>query len=175
MDTLFILLCDLISRVLAVPSSSSQIISPKINTRIQQHTYKSTKSSGGYDDGRYQNRCVYIQPSAVSTEMRTYFDSPEWERISYWDRILHQAVNRSLDMTIDALGREEFEANLIKFRTAKNLVTQQCLPTMRLPCTEDGTLRKKDETDCLYDDMGCGFDCMDQAMNVSTTTTSSIS
>jgi len=96
-------------------------------------------------------------------EMREYFDGHQWKEISFWDGVLHRAVNRSLDLTIDSvLGRANFERRLDEFRIAKAAVTEQCLPTLRLPCTADGRLRRK--TDCLYDDMGCGFDCMDRVM-----------
>ena len=130
------------------------------------------KSSGGYDDGRYENRCVLIQPSDARTpEMRHFFDgSPTWKRMSYWDAVLHRAVNRSLDMTIDGLGRSDFERNLAKFRRARSLVERECMPTLRMPCTKNGKRRK--ETDCIYDDMGCGFECMDSVMTNNLTDTS---
>jgi len=98
-------------------------------------------------------------------EMQEYFDSPEWKEIIYWDDVLHKAVNRSLDLTIERLGREDFLQNLERFRKAKELVTSQCLPSMRLPCTDDGVVRNPANTDCLYDDMGCGFDCMDKVLS----------
>ena len=58
--------------------------------------------------------------------MQSYFESPEWKQISYWDRILHQAVNRSLDMTMNKLGRNDFEMNLLMLQQ-KRLYLVQCL------------------------------------------------
>jgi len=127
--------------------------------------YLPAKSSGGYDDGRFQNRCVYIQPSFVSPGMKDFFASPAYQKAIYWDQVLYQAVNASLDQTIDRLGRTEFYRGLDRFQQAKRKVSQACtLQNVKFPCSVDGIKRAANDTDCLLFDMGCGFDCIDRAL-----------
>ncbi|GKY97400.1 hypothetical protein MPSEU_000698500 [Mayamaea pseudoterrestris] len=123
--------------------------------------YLSAKSSGGYDDGRVKKKCTLIQRSVVSTGMKEYFETDEWKAIIYWDAILHKAANRALDMRIDQLGRVEFERNLAKFKALREQVDLTCGANVKLPCTSSGIKLAAEKTDCIYDDMGCGFECMD--------------
>ena len=117
--------------------------------------YLSAKLNGGYD-----GQCVFIQPSFVSPAMQRYFDSSAWTQIIQEDLALYQAANRSLDLTIDRLGRDEFETNLAKYRQALRLGQERCAPTAVLPCSEKGHPIKK--TSCLWKDSGCGANCLDQ-------------
>lgn len=123
----------------------------------------SAKGSGGYDDGRYKGRCTYIQKSFVSTGMKELIASPEWKAMVYWDELFHKAVNRSLDLTIQDLGVKEFQYQLSKFHKEKHLFEDKCLKQVRLPCSANGT--RNSQTDCLLDDMGCGFKCMDSILS----------
>ena len=77
-----------------------------------------------------------------------------------FDRLLYLAANRSLDLTIEALGREEFERKLDQFRIAQKVAAETCLNTTRFPCSPKGEMRK--ETDCLWKDSACGTDCLDR-------------
>lgn len=127
--------------------------------------YVSAKGSGGYDDGRYRNKCYLIQKSFVSPRMRDYFQSSDWKEIIYWDEILHRAANYALDMRIEQLGRQAFESNLANFRYLKDQVDKMCGDSVRLPCSSTGQKRSPRQTDCIYDDMGCGFECMEKAVD----------
>jgi hypothetical protein len=68
--------------------------------------------------------------------------------------ILYDAANKSLDLTIDALGRELFDQNLNRFIHALLVVEQTCLPKVVFPCDANGT--RHQETDCIQYDSGCG-------------------
>ena len=127
-------------------------------------TLCSSKVGGGYDDGRFHGHCVYIVPSIVTPGMATYFSSDEWQPVIQYDRLLHHAVNRSLDMTIDALGRSTFDRALAQYRRLQAAVHEACGPIVRFPCTSDGVLRDPHDTDCVEGDWGCGFDCMDDVL-----------
>jgi hypothetical protein len=82
--------------------------------------YLSAKGSGGFDDGAHRDQgCVYIVPGFISPGMKAYFESLEWKILTATDTFLHQAANRSLDMTIDRLGRQRFEEALERFRHAR--------------------------------------------------------
>lgn len=122
----------------------------------------SSKRSGGFDDGRYQERCVFIQPSFMTDGMRAYFASEKWQELIRWDQVLYAAVNRSLDLTIKSLGHAKFQKNLAKFQIMKKQITELCADEIRLPCDQNGTLILPNETSCIFHDMGCGFDCMDR-------------
>lgn len=125
-----------------------------------------SKSSGGYDDGRYHNKCFLIQPSYVSKGMEDYFQNDKSYRSAvYWDELIHHAANRSLDLTIDqTIGHEKFGKALEKFRYYQQRVYESCASSVRYPCSSDGVRRLDNSTDCVYNDWGCGFRCIDETV-----------
>jgi hypothetical protein len=126
--------------------------------------YLKAKGHGGYDDagGRKGNTCTFIWPSFVSQGMRDFFGTDEWKQIVHWDNVLYQAANRSLDLTIDQLGRGKFETQLAKYQRAKEIVHDRCLPVTTFPCSPGGGYNLDEKTDCLWKDSACGMTCMDQ-------------
>ena len=119
------------------------------------------KGSGGYDDaGGKRNVCTYIQPSFVSDGMEEFFRSDEYQEMVHWDYLLYLAANRSLDLTIEALGRKQFDEKLAQFQTAQKLAVECCGSVTRFPCSSTGQRNK--ETDCLWNDSGCGYECLDK-------------
>lgn len=122
--------------------------------------YTNAKQSSGFDDGSYEDRgCIYIVPSFVSPGMKAYFQSTHWKVISATDAFLHQAANKSLDLTIERLGRRRFEEALRRFRWALDQVEQKCSANITYPCSPSGEYMKR--RDCLWLDSGCGTKCMD--------------
>ena len=119
----------------------------------------SSKLNGGHDDGQYKKQCFRIPPSLVSPGVQTFLESEEWHEYIGPEQALYNAVNRSLDRTIDALGRDVFAQKLLAYRQAMEVVSMHC-QNVRFPCTASGERRSK--TDCIGADMGCGFDCLDQ-------------
>ncbi|GKY92930.1 hypothetical protein MPSEU_000262000 [Mayamaea pseudoterrestris] len=124
--------------------------------------YLSSKSSGGFDDGRSNGgQCVRIRGTVVSHKMTEYLESDEWKSIIHWDEVLHKAANHALDLRIEQLGRDEFQRHLATFQAMRQRVEATCANKVRLPCSSTGVKRTAKDTDCLLNDMGCGFDCMD--------------
>lgn len=123
--------------------------------------YLRAKSNGGYDDAATQNRtCTYIVPSFVSPGMQEFFaSSKEWNDRTAGDVLLYNAVDKSLDLTIDQLGRAEFTKKLKLFRKTLALAEKTCT-NVRFPCSESGQVNNK--TDCLWLDSGCGVHCLDK-------------
>ena len=121
--------------------------------------YVTAKASGGWDDGEFQNRCFHILPTVKTPEMTAYFNSFEWQVYARPEIALHQAANHSLDLTIAQLGRPRVERLVQQLRRAGTIVNERCRH-VRLPCSSTG--EKREETDCLSADMGCGFECLDQ-------------
>jgi len=92
--------------------------------------------------------------------MREYFESDAWANMTQEDLALYQAANRSLDLTIDRLGRHEFQTKLVQYQTGLEISRQRCAANVTFPCTKQGF--KRNETSCLWKDSGCGAGCLDQ-------------
>jgi hypothetical protein len=105
--------------------------------------------------------CVYTGGSkTVTRDMRDYLEGRAWNDLIRYEQILYNAVNASLDSTIEALGRRKFEENLARYRKATERVQNECSTRIRLPCDAEGEL--VEHTDCMLKDMGCGMDCLDR-------------
>ena len=143
-----------------------------LNLDINDILYLSAKRNGGFDEGAYMSQCIYIVPSFVSSGMKKFFNSQLWREYTAGDRLLFHAVNTSLDLTIDELGRQEFEAQLQKYRLAQVKAQEVCGPSTVYPCSAGG-VRRKDTHSCLWWDSGCGYKCLDNLkMDNSTAITS---
>jgi hypothetical protein len=131
-----------------------------LNLELNDVLYLSAKRNGGWDEGAFNATCIYIVPSFVSKGMQTFFNSKRWREYTAGDRLLFQAVNKSIDLTINAVGRSEFEAQLREYRMAQKKAQQVCGPSTVYPCSEGG-LRQRDNHSCLWWDSGCGYKCLD--------------
>ena len=116
------------------------------------------KGSGGFDDGVYKNTCYFIQRSRVTPRMREFLESETWRQVVKWDNLLFAAANRSLDLTIDRLGRDAFNENLARFKHAQEVARERCLSLEVFPCTSTG--QQNEHANCLWSDSGCGYDCL---------------
>lgn len=123
--------------------------------------YLKAKGHGRFDDGGYNQTCVYVQPAYVSPGMKAYFDSDKWKSRISGDTALYQAANASLDRTIEeVLGRDDFEVELYKYRKARELAQEKCQDTVVWPCDAGGKMNKR-TPGCLWHDSACGFMCLD--------------
>lgn len=140
---------------------SAVVLMMLMNLKMSDILYLSAKGKGGYDDaGGDTGGCTYIWPSFVSPGMQDVFDSEEWQSMIQYDMALYQAVNASLDLTIDSLGRETFVEKLATFRHAQKVAEQKCQHDVVIPCDEGGQFHS--QTDCLWNDSGCGYKCLDE-------------
>lgn len=90
---------------------------------------------------RYQNgKCVQLIKPHTSSGMQEYFESDEWYAKNYGDYLLYAAANQSLDMTINQLGKETFEAALQDFHRLQAKVNEVCKERVPFPCASDGTV-----------------------------------
>ena len=133
-----------------------------LNLKMSDILFLSAKGKGGYDDGGGKGQgCTYIWPSFLSPGMQEFFDTnDEWKEMIQYDVAIYKAANASLDLTIEALGRDFFAENLARFKHAREEAQRQCLPTVVFPCDSGGALHKN--TDCLWNDSGCGTTCLDR-------------
>jgi hypothetical protein len=143
---------------------SAVLLMMLLNLPMSDVLYLSAKGKGGYDDGggrANRHACSYIWPSFVSPGMQEFFDTNiEWQSMMKYDRAFYKAANASMDLTIDALGRDLFEGNLAKFRQAQAVAKETCLARTVFPCDSAG--REHNDTDCLWKDSGCGVACLDK-------------
>lgn len=132
-----------------------------VDLKISDILHLAAKTNGGYDDGGGGVGCTLIPTSIVSPGMKEYFQSDVWRQKIQYDLTFYIAVNKSLDLTIDYLGREEFEDNFAKYKRAQAEASKRCLPTTIFPCDESG-FHGPNVTDCLWSDSGCGTTCLDE-------------
>jgi hypothetical protein len=121
-----------------------------------------SKSSGSFEFIPATQSCHYIVPKFTTPEWRAYLAaSDEWRKYTEADRLLYEAANKSLDLTIDALGRDVVDKHLRKLHFALALARERCLNSTASveACNEDGVL---DKSECLFQDAGCGYKCLDQ-------------
>mmetsp|Transcript_29065 Transcript_29065/g.44358 ORF Transcript_29065/g.44358 Transcript_29065/m.44358 type:complete len:494 (+) Transcript_29065:41-1522(+) len=129
--------------------------------------YTSSKQSGDYTLIEKQKRCERIGiHRPLLPGIKDYFESVEWEQRARVDRMLHAAVNRSIDHTIEhVVGREIFDEAMREFMDAKKVVSDHCTINSRivLACTEDGgVVPQADRSKCYLSDAGCGHECLDE-------------
>ena len=116
-----------------------------------------SKQSGGFDDGNYKNRCHKIQKSYTTPDVDAFIRSDDYQRNNA-DYFLYELANRSLDRTIDALGRERVKAGVKRLQFLRKLAEDSCLSTTVFPCEED-MKPTNINTSCYFGDWGCGHDC----------------
>ena len=138
-----------------------------LRLKVSDILYIKAKSSGGFDDGAFNQTCIYIVPSFTSPGMKKFFQSPDFFNRTEGDWMLYRAAEKSLDMTIDRLGREQFERHLLEFQAAQKVANNKCSQGIRYPCSVNGVRapyrRQSDpSTDCLWLDSGCGYECLDR-------------
>jgi hypothetical protein len=137
-----------------------------LRLKISDILYIKAKSSGGFDDGAFNNTCTYIVPAFTSPGMKSYFQSDHYGHRSLGDWILYRAANKSLDMTIDQLGPSKVEEHLKQFRAAQKVANEKCASGIRYPCSASGVRQPyrthfSEHTDCLWLDSACGYKCLD--------------
>ena len=132
------------------------VLSMLLGVPLRDVLYLNSKRSGGYD-----GLCYKIQRANVTEVTERYLNSPEWKDYIAPELALYEAADASLDLTIDALGRERVQEQLNLFQKVLAAVEETCGPVTQYPCTKDGVPVPENETDCLVGDMGCGLDCID--------------
>eukprot|EP00538_Stauroneis_constricta_P002306 CAMPEP_0119565886 /NCGR_PEP_ID=MMETSP1352-20130426/31429_1 /TAXON_ID=265584 /ORGANISM="Stauroneis constricta, Strain CCMP1120" /LENGTH=487 /DNA_ID=CAMNT_0007614901 /DNA_START=1 /DNA_END=1460 /DNA_ORIENTATION=- len=119
----------------------------------------SAKASGGWSwDWNRGESCFQIPqtPKVLPSSVTKYLETTFWKDNA--DFLLHEAAMKSLDNTIELLGRDVFEKKLQQHREMKAFIQQQC-SDVKFPCSSDGVFQPK-LTRCYFRDMGCGYPCV---------------
>lgn len=125
----------------------------------------SSKIAGGYDSGS-GNSCVKLKKKWTTPKIEEYILG-DYRSANKDDYLLYNAAQRSLDKTIDALGRQRVEENIELLRSLQQQNEEQCASKATMPCPEpdDEEKRRKHrrqtEESCYFSDVGCGHACTD--------------
>ena len=103
-------------------------------------------------------------PRTIKREAVLDYISTDFHRAN-GDFMLHSVMNRSLDLTIDQLGREKFNMELEKYHKLKALTTQLCQNNATFPCSKTGEWQSGFEESCYEYDVGCGYRCIDSVLD----------
>jgi hypothetical protein len=117
--------------------------------------------------GRNRFECLPTARSFVSPGVREFLRSDEWRAMNYGDYLLHGAANRSLDRTIERLGRGRFGRALAEYRRLRDLEGRVCAPRVQFPCSDEGRPQMElAGRNCYLNfyDFGCGYPCIDSLL-----------
>jgi len=131
-----------------------------LNIELEDVLYVRERSQGGFSNGPLTRPCLYIWPSFVTSGMKAFFASKKWENQVKGDYILYEAAKKSLDMTIERLGRERFEGELVRFKAALKTAQEVCGPRSVSICKDDGSRARN--TTCYIWGEGCSHACLDE-------------
>jgi len=134
-----------------------------LNLNAGDILYVSAKKSGSYFHNYNKNICRKIPSKMDWPGQEEYFASPKWQEIINPLNELYQAANRSLDLTIQQIGRDEFDKALKEHRYLISLVNEVCAPKAIFPCSDEGVSQwEAAEEECYHKDLGCGYRCLDE-------------
>ena len=138
-----------------------------LNLKIEDILYLSERTQGGFSNGPPKDRpCIYIIPSFLTPGMKKFFASEEWAERMEGDNLMYAAAVKSLDLTIDALGRKKVEREVRRFRIANNYAKEKCQSQVRSLCDEGGERASEAEhgahTTCYIWGEGCAHACLDK-------------
>ena len=101
--------------------------------------------------------CKFIPVvTSIPDRIKSYLDGPF--RDTNPDYLLYAAVNRSLDMTIESLGRERVEEGVRLIQYLQSLAQENCMNSTIHPCSSG--LGVAESADCYVRDFGCGYTCI---------------
>lgn len=123
--------------------------------------YMSAKKHGSFTSGPQVDSCIYITPPFLTQGMNDFFASDYWQDYIRADQLLYDAANKSLDNTIDALGRKMVQGELVAFRKALEYTQAQCEERTIYRCNSKGENVGGGST-CYLWDIGCGFNCLNE-------------
>ena len=86
------------------------------------------------------------------------------------DYLLYNVAQKSLDKTIDALGRQLVEEKVKLLKSLQQQNQEQCASRVTMPCPrpQDKEEKRKHKLlvkkSCYHSDFGCGHSCTDEAL-----------
>ncbi len=150
--------------------------------------YVRDRSEGSFSNGDQNRPCVYLLPrlvplspriiwklmphrlfiisfcriSFLTPGMKEFFTSETWNEHIKGDILLYQAVHNSLDLTIDRLGRDEFQRQLAVFLKVNQRAQKKCAPRAIGMCSDGGDPIPIANRTCYIWSEGCSHACLDE-------------
>jgi hypothetical protein len=119
---------------------------------------------GNYDAGRSKLGCVKLVEPPPEYGREDFWGSDEWKNDN-WDQVLFRVVNRSLDKTIDGLGRDLVQRHVESYKRLSQFAHDSCQDKAIFPCPRTLPNHVALATkDCYFADSGCGYRCLDQVL-----------
>jgi hypothetical protein len=94
--------------------------------------------------------------------MKEFFTSETWSERIEGDILLYQAVHNSLDLTIDRLGRDEFQRQLAIFLKVNQRAQERCTDRAVGMCSDGGDPNPLTIQTCYIWSEGCSHACLDE-------------
>jgi hypothetical protein len=127
---------------------------------LEDILYVRERSQGAFSNGPPARPCIYVWPSFLTDGMKSFFASDKWMNHMKGDYMLYEAAKKSLDLTIDRLGRAKVKKEVERFKAALKIAEEICAPRAISMCTTDGTRANK--TTCYIWGEGCSHECLDE-------------
>mmetsp|Transcript_56525 Transcript_56525/g.137207 ORF Transcript_56525/g.137207 Transcript_56525/m.137207 type:complete len:455 (-) Transcript_56525:194-1558(-) len=120
----------------------------------------SAKKSGSSYDGE---DCRPMISPRMTPEIDEFFKTNYTTK--NFDYLLYALVNRSLDMTIDEIGRDRVEKEVKKHRLLKKIAHDHCQSVAAFPCSSNRTYQPEAaKKSCYAEDCGCGYSCVQDVL-----------
>mmetsp|Transcript_61115 Transcript_61115/g.149622 ORF Transcript_61115/g.149622 Transcript_61115/m.149622 type:complete len:468 (+) Transcript_61115:138-1541(+) len=122
------------------------------------------RSAGSFSNGPPEERpCIYLIPSFITPTVDNFLQTdPEWYRHKEGDELLYLAAVKSLDRTIERLGRKKVQEEVEKFHKLQRYAQAQCSGPKDVVsmCSEGGKRHSPKETTCYIWGEGCDHKCL---------------
>ena len=125
----------------------------------------SSKVSGGYSYNKDKEGCVKVKKKWTTPKIEEHIRG-EYRKANKDDYLLYNTALRSLDKTIDALGRKRVEENVKLLRSLHRRNEEKCAEKITMPCPKPEGIqweeqKRRASESCYEDDFGCGHACTD--------------
>ena len=127
-------------------NESLVVLSFLLDLSLNDIVYINKRVSGGYDKFYNEDKsafCVKTIKGSLSKSKQDYFQSAEWKARIVGDNLLYQSALKSLDLTIEQIGREQFNERLETFEKLLEEVQSACNRPECDYCTSAGKLQKR--------------------------------
>ena len=128
----------------------------------------SAKIAGGYYFNGNIKRCLKLEKKWTTPKIEEYILG-DYKSTNKDDYLLYNAAQRSLDKTIDALGRQRVEENIERLKSLQQLNEKQCESEASVcPEPDDEGMQREHirlaNERCYFSDVGCGHACTDKVL-----------
>eukprot|EP00977_Amphora_coffeiformis_P021580 scaffold9517_cov200-Amphora_coffeaeformis.AAC.1 len=124
----------------------------------------STKQASGWSyDWSKPESCFHIPKVEPSQAVQEFLNANF--TVNNYDVALYAFAEASLDKTIDVLGRNRVQVEVERYRSLKDSALRHCRDQIIEPCSDTGEWQPDAVENCLVDDIGCGYQCINDFLD----------